>query len=256
LKHKWTGATFKKPKGHPVDYPVPNFGVDHDILTTQNNLKAAEKSTGHTWQTASFKAQKEPPINYFVPNFGMDRDIQFTLDHAQMSESKLKHKWTIPKEKPADPPMNYYVPNFGMDKDIADSLSHTASAERKFGKFDPENLAQTESDIKMGSDPICSSAGCNQYKFPKKDLGYDLDYPVPNLGQDREIKANFNSLKKAEQIVHHNWVFGTKESKDKWKNPAKEVMYDYAPDLDRDVKDSQASLSNTESYMGHTYHLF
>ena len=48
------------------------------------------------------------------------------------------------------------------------------------------------------SDPICSSSGCDQYKFPKKELGYDLDYPVPNLGQDRDIKANFNSLNKAE----------------------------------------------------------
>ena len=28
------------------------------------------------------------------------------------------------------------------------------------------------------SDPICSSAGCGQYKHPKKDRGYDIDYPV------------------------------------------------------------------------------
>ena len=28
------------------------------------------------------------------------------------------------------------------------------------------------------SDPICSSAGCGQYKHPKKDRGYDIDYAV------------------------------------------------------------------------------
>jgi hypothetical protein len=31
---------------HPKDYVVPNFGVDRDILTTNNSLKVAEKSTG------------------------------------------------------------------------------------------------------------------------------------------------------------------------------------------------------------------
>ena len=107
----------------------------------------------------------------------------------------------------------------------------------------------------LNSDPICSSSGCNQYKFPKKDLGYELDYPVPNLGQDRDIKANFNSLKKAEGIVKHHWEFGTDASKEKWKNPAKETMYNFAPDIDRDVKDTQSNLANTENALGHTYHL-
>jgi len=31
------------------DYFIPNFGVDHDIITTQNNLKNAEASRGHKW---------------------------------------------------------------------------------------------------------------------------------------------------------------------------------------------------------------
>ena len=28
----------KKPKSHPVDYPVPNFGMDTDILATQASI--------------------------------------------------------------------------------------------------------------------------------------------------------------------------------------------------------------------------
>jgi len=188
----------------------------------------------------------------------MDRDIQFTLDHAKKSEQALSHEWKIKpdSEKPKDPPRNYFVPNFGMDRDIADSLKHTAQAENKLGAWNPANLAQTGNEIHLESDPICSSAGCNQYKFPKKDLGYELDYPVPNLGQDREIKANFNSLNKAEAIVKHHWEFGTDASKEKWKNPAKEVMYDYAPSLDHDVTVTQRNLANTETNLGHTYHLF
>ena len=31
---------------HPKDYPVPNFGVDHDIVTSNSNLKNAEKKLG------------------------------------------------------------------------------------------------------------------------------------------------------------------------------------------------------------------
>ena len=35
---------------HDKDYFVPNFGVDHDIISTQNNLKGAEASRGHVWK--------------------------------------------------------------------------------------------------------------------------------------------------------------------------------------------------------------
>jgi hypothetical protein len=32
---------------HDKDYFVPNFGVDHDVITTQSNLKNAETSLKH-----------------------------------------------------------------------------------------------------------------------------------------------------------------------------------------------------------------
>ena len=31
------------------DYRVPNFGLDHDIITSQTNEKATEKKLGHQW---------------------------------------------------------------------------------------------------------------------------------------------------------------------------------------------------------------
>ena len=31
------------PASHPVDYFVPNFGVDHDIIATQNHEKVVSK---------------------------------------------------------------------------------------------------------------------------------------------------------------------------------------------------------------------
>jgi hypothetical protein len=45
-KHKLS-ASFKAPKGHPVDYFVPNFGLDHEILTSQSNLDESEKVHNH-----------------------------------------------------------------------------------------------------------------------------------------------------------------------------------------------------------------
>ena len=35
---------------HDKDYFIPNFGADHDIIATQNNLKNAEKSRNHQWK--------------------------------------------------------------------------------------------------------------------------------------------------------------------------------------------------------------
>ena len=61
--------------------------------------------------------------------------------------------------------------------------------------------------VQLESDPICSSAGCTQYKHPKKAAAYPMNYPVPNNGVDKEIIDNFDDLKVAEGIVGHHWNF-------------------------------------------------
>lgn len=52
----------------------------------------------------------------------------------------------------------------------------------------------TEAFVQLDSDPICSSAGCTQYKHKKTPLGYDLDYFVPNFGPDPENKWTLDSI--------------------------------------------------------------
>ena len=42
-------STFKKPKGHPVDYYVPDFGLDFDIQDSLDNTKELEHKYGK-WQ--------------------------------------------------------------------------------------------------------------------------------------------------------------------------------------------------------------
>jgi hypothetical protein len=56
-----------------------------------------------------------------------------------------------------------------------------------------------DAEINLESDPICSSSGCDQYKHPKsKEVKYDMDYPVPNFGMDRDIQGSFEDTKAAE----------------------------------------------------------
>ena len=73
----------KKAKGHPVDYKVPNFGVDEDIKATHEHLAHAEEKLEHKWIVKD--KPKDPPINYFVPNFGPDEDIAMTQESEQMA---------------------------------------------------------------------------------------------------------------------------------------------------------------------------
>ena len=104
--------------------------------------------------------------------------------------------------------------------------------------------------IQLQSDPICSSAGCTQYKQKKTPLGYDLDYFVPDFGPDREIIDTEKSILNAELTHQHKLIFGTKESREKYKNKAKDVDYNFAPELDEDIKVSQKNTKAAEKTLG------
>jgi len=59
-------------------------------------------------------------------------------------------------------------------------------------------------------------------------------------------------LKVAEGVVGHHWVGIDKK---KYANPAKKVNYNFAPNLDVDMIDSQSHLASTEKRLDHTYSL-
>ena len=107
--------------------------------------------------------------------------------------------------------------------------------------------------VKIESDPICSSAGCTQYKTKKTPLGYDLDYFVPNFGPDPDMVGTMNSIKIGEAMHNKKWVMGTKESKARYHNKAKDVDYNFAPALDEHIVDSQTNLANAEKRLGHNW---
>jgi len=80
----------------PRDYFVPDFGVDHDIAYTENNIKMAETAIGHE-MIADFgfdKSTVDTPRNYFVPDFGLDEDIAGVVSSLDWSQKDLSHVWT------------------------------------------------------------------------------------------------------------------------------------------------------------------
>lgn len=73
---------------------------------------------------------------------------------------------------------------------------------------------------------------------------------------DKDIAGSLANVPVAEKIVGHQWSnFGTEESKAKWSNPAKKVLYDMEPKLEGGIKDSIKNLSDTETNLKHKYEL-
>jgi len=62
-----------------------------------------------------------------------------------------------------------------------------------------------------------------------------------------------DSVAQAEKDLGHDWEFGTKASKAKWHNVAKDTMYDYSPKLDEDMRHTSKHLSDTQTKLGHKW---
>lgn len=125
-------------------------------------------------------------MNYPVPNFGMDRNIMDGMQNLNTAERLVGHHWVgIDKDKYSNPARDVdynFAPN--LDADIITSQNNLANTEKNLDhKYELLQL-----DTSGRSDPICSSSGCDQYKHPdSKDEDWDKNYPVPNFGMDRDI---------------------------------------------------------------------
>jgi len=74
-----------------MNYFVPHFGKDEDILNTWNSLDVAESIRQHRWKTDGKKKKEDDPIEYdYKPD--LDDDIVMTNDHMDAAEKKLG-KW-------------------------------------------------------------------------------------------------------------------------------------------------------------------
>ena len=84
------GSTWNTPDW-PVNYKVPNFGVDNEILTNNKNLVDAE--TKLKTKLTAVKKAADPPRDYFVPNFGKDRDL--VINDINLDEAQKQHGHTL-----------------------------------------------------------------------------------------------------------------------------------------------------------------
>jgi len=71
---------------------------------------------------------------------------------------------------------------------------------------------------------------------------------------DRMTAGDLENIPVAEAIVGHKWTsMGTDFNKEKFKNRAKDVDYNFAPALEGDMIDSANNLKNAEESLGHVY---
>lgn len=229
----------KTPLGYPLDYPVPDHGRDPDVVGTKNSLSIAEAMHAHklVMGTPESKAKyhnKAKDVDYnFAPK--LDSHIIDSQNNLANAEDRLGHKWVI-EDEPA------YVPYHLRKKaDPAEGAAATPAA------------AADAAALQLESDPICSSAGCTQYAHKKTPLGYDLDYFVPSFGPDPDMVGTQNAISIAEAMHNHHIIMGTKESKAKYHNKAKDVDYNFAPELDSHIKDSIKNLADSEDRLGHKW---
>jgi hypothetical protein len=212
-----------KLKTHPMDYFVPNFGVDHDVLASHSAIASAEAQLKHTWVPTLLGDGKDPVV--YNDQKPLDVDIQNSLSNMDTQEG-VHGAWN-PKQ---DEDGNWVVPH------AIDNRSYS---------YDSEN-------VQLSNDPICSSAGCNQYEHPKPPKGHPVDYPVPSFGADPDIAATANSISIGEAQYNHKIIMGTEESKAQWHNKAEDTDYNFKPELDHDMKVTAKNLENAEQTLGTT----
>jgi len=242
----------KAPKGHPVDYKVPNFGVDQDIINTQEHLKNTEKKLKHVW-----KPKRDENGVWEVPTAYKSSTLaQAESDPVCHSAGCSKSKWFAPDPNAIQPV--YYddvVAKFGYDEDIIDSVGNEMIVSKAMGvpfnvpKYSKPDYAQLESET--GSDPVCHSAGCTQYTWMdslRKKAGPPPVIYKTGQALEGDIISTWDNLDVAEKLKNHEWKFNQEiyDLKDKADAP---VKYDDAP-LDDDIINTQGHLSAAEKKLG------
>ena len=208
----------KKKDDFPKDYPVPNFGGEKETYMTLDHLNLAEKEYGHKLNVKKFSAENEYPKDYTVPNFGQDEDVIGTANSLAQAEKQLNHKMFAEGEKAfvqldevrepllsrdndfktaaktfkadrEDWEKDYKVPSFGRDKETYMTLDHIKQTEAKMN-----------TTFNIGN--YTNWSKCNG---PCDILAKEKDYPVVNLGVDKDILTTNENLKEAEKEVGAVW---------------------------------------------------
>ena len=209
-----------------MNYAVPNFGVDHEVLSDAENIAATEKKLGHVFVPKESEAGHK--VNYKVPNLGPDRDIVGTQSSIASAESTLGHSWTpdfnllqtrndpigssvgitqypLPISK-LGYDIDYVVPNFGVDPEVSNVASSIAETEKFMGQ---------------------------KFNLPDEDsqkLPYKVGYTVPNFGADHDILNVKDAISNAQDKLSYTWT-PTQDDNGAWivPQPIDSASYSYRP---------------------------
>jgi len=160
----------------PKDYPVPNLGMDPDIIGTFNSLAVAEEQKGHHWE---FTFAKDP-VNAAAKthyNFDpkLDSDMIHSANHLAAAETKLNEKWDV---------FNVMIDNEeSSDDDESDEdTSDNEEIEPKalFHKVTPFWETSDKKQALAQSDPISGSLGWPVNKHKAAAEGRIISYPNPD----------------------------------------------------------------------------
>ena len=92
-------TAYKQPEGppqHPMDYFVPNFGMDHDVLATEANEKVASALVGHAWAFKTPESwekwrNRAKDVDYnFDP--ALDQNMNDSLNSLGIAENQYGRK--------------------------------------------------------------------------------------------------------------------------------------------------------------------
>lgn len=157
-------------------------------------------------------------MNYAVPHFGTDHDINNSLEDLALAEKQRGHKWVL-KDDPPEPDRNYFVPHFGADHEEVVGLQQSLAAAEKQHNHKYQIKEEDKEDIKR-------------------------NYPVVQLGEDKDITATKASLEYEEKRLG------------KWNYPEPDppgIDRDYfVPHfgIDHDIVDSLSHLKQEEAIHG------
>jgi hypothetical protein len=235
----WPCEQNKSKSPYPINYKVPDFGVDHDIVQTQRHIADEEKRQNHKW------------------NPKKDENGAWNVPSALVQSDPVCHSAGCPKsewfeaEKAAAPEPEYpdLVAKYGYDEDIIDSYGNEMMVSKAMGiPFHVPLYTQLESS----SDPVCHSAGCTQYNW-MDPLRSKATPPVEyETGQalDQDVINTWDNLGVAEKIKNHDWKFNPDVYKERAKEPAA-TEYDFGAALDEDIVNTQSHLNAAETSLGH-----
>ena len=119
---------FVKPETHPKDYGVPDFGQDHDVISTQNHIKAAEEQNGHSWDPKKVDGTwnvpaAHPEKSYTYSRYMVDPDQLGDLVSLNVDESYRPPEGSTPWHDPYVGSKRHLAPlatfkDSGLDQDI------------------------------------------------------------------------------------------------------------------------------------------